>query len=68
MDVIQQRLREEFAQVVAAQAFRTDDLVAGRAYIKAYVEFIHFVERLYDSTVQSSHGHFDDSDVRSKDH
>ena len=68
MDVIQQRLREEFAQVVAAQTFRTDDLVAGRAYIKAYVEFIHFVERLYDSTMQSSDGHFDDSDVRSKNH
>ena len=68
MDVIQQRLREEFARVMATQTFRADDLAAGRAYIKAYVEFIHYVERLYDSTMQSPHGHFDDSDVGSKNH
>jgi hypothetical protein len=49
---MQHRLREEFAQVMSAQTFKVDDLTAGRAYIKAYVEFIHFVERLYDSTMQ----------------
>ena len=67
-DAMQQRLREEFAQVMAAQTFKADDLAAGRAHIKAYVEFIHFVERLYDSTMQSPHGHFDEREVPAKNH
>jgi hypothetical protein len=33
--------------------------------IKAYVEFIH-VERLYDRTVNASHGHFEEREVPSK--
>jgi hypothetical protein len=63
---MQHRLREEFAQVMSAQTFKADDLTAGRAYIKAYVEFIHFVERLYDSTLQAPHGHFDERASPSK--
>ena len=65
-DAVQQRLREEFAQVMSAQTFKVDDLTAGRAYIKAYVEFIHFVERLYDSTMQVPQGHFDERESPSK--
>lgn len=65
-DAVQQRLREEFSQVIAARTFKADDLAASRAYIKAYVEFIHFVERLYDSTMQAPHGHFDESESPSK--
>ena len=67
-DAMQQRLREEFAHVMAVQTFKVDDLAAGRAYIKAYVEFIHFVERLYDSTMQPPHGHFDERESPSKNH
>ena len=65
-DAVQQRLREEFSQVIAARTFKADDLAAGRAYIKAYVEFIHFVERLYDSTMEAAHGHFDERASPSK--
>jgi hypothetical protein len=67
-DAMQHRLREEFAQVMSAQTFKADDLAAGRAYIKAYVEFLHFVERLYDSTMQPPHGHFDERESPSKNH
>lgn len=67
-EAIQQRLREEFAQVRATRTFRVDDLAAGRAYIKAYVEFIHFVERLYDNTMQPSQGHVDERESPSNNH
>jgi hypothetical protein len=60
MAAMQQRLREEFARVIATQTFKAGDLAAGRAHIKAYVEFIHFVERLYDSTMHPPEGHFND--------
>ena len=66
--VIQERLREQFAEVSATKTFKADDIAAGRAYIKAYVEFMHFVERLYDATITASHGHFEKSEVPSKHH
>ena len=47
---------------------KADGLAEGRAYIKAYVEFIHFVERLYDSTMQAPRGHFDERESPSKNH
>jgi Family of unknown function (DUF6448) len=58
---IQQRLREQFDNVLATKTFNPDDLMAGRAHIKAYVEFIHFVERMYDSAMNAPHGHFEES-------
>jgi hypothetical protein len=61
--LVEERLREQFGEAMAARTFTPHDLPAGRAYVKAYVEFIHFVERLYESTVQASHGHFDESDA-----
>ena len=67
-DVMQRRLREEFAEVMATRKFGDDDLTAGRAYVKAYVEFIHFVERVYESTMQPPHGHFDEREIASKNH
>jgi hypothetical protein len=65
---IQERLREQFAEVIATKTFTSDDIAAGRAYIKAYVEFIHLVERLYDSTMAAPHGHFEESEVPSRNH
>lgn len=59
---LQERLREHFEAVTAKQAFRADDVAAGRAYVKAYVEFIHFVERLYEATAAAPHGHFTEGD------
>ena len=67
-DAVQQRLREEFGRVMAAKTFKSDDLAAGRAYINAYVEFIHFVERVYDSMMQSSHDHFEERETLSNNH
>ena len=65
-DVMQERLREQFGEVIATRTFQSDDIAAGRAYIKAYVEFIHFVERLYDTAMTAPHGHFEEDDLPSK--
>ena len=63
---IQERLRDQFGEVTATKTFKPGNLAAGRAYIKAYVEFIHFVERVYDSTMTAPHGHFEESEVFAK--
>jgi len=65
---IQDRLRHQFGEVMATKTFQPDDVAAGREYIKAYVEFIHFVERLYDSTMKTPHGHFEESEAPAKQH
>jgi len=65
---IQDRLRHQFGEVMATKTFEPDDVAAGREYIKAYVEFIHFVERLYDSTMKTPHGHFEESEALAKQH
>jgi hypothetical protein len=53
---------------MGTKAFEPDDVAAGRAHVKAYVEFIHFVERLYDSTMKTPHGHFEESEALAKQH
>jgi len=65
---IQDRLRHQFGEVMATKTFEPDDVAAGRAHVKAYVEFIHFVERLYDSTMKTPHGHFEESEAVAKQH
>jgi hypothetical protein len=65
---IQERLRQQFGEVMATKTFAPDDVAAGRAYVKAYVEFIHFVELLYDSTMNASHGHFEEREAAAKPH
>ncbi|HOX42385.1 MAG TPA: DUF6448 family protein [Myxococcota bacterium] len=37
-------LEELFRAALARRQFSADDLAAGRAYVKAYVEYVHFVE------------------------
>lgn len=55
---VHERLGEHFREVVGRKPFNPTDLAAGRAYVKAYVEFIHFVERLYEATEKAPEGHF----------
>ena len=50
------RLRADFGRAVAAGRFAPDDLAAGRAYVRAYVEFLHVVERVYESATAAAHG------------
>ena len=62
MGVLEERLRDQFGEAMAAKTFSSEDLPAGRAYVKAYVEFIHFVERLDDAMRKAPHGHVDESE------
>jgi hypothetical protein len=57
-------LRTHFKETVAASDFKADDLAAGREYVKAYVTFIHYVERIYEAMALPAHGHFTDHDER----
>jgi hypothetical protein len=61
--VLERGVREQFAEATKTMPFKPDDLAAGRAHVKAYVEFIHFVERLYENATSAPHGHFEERDL-----
>ena len=51
------RSRSNFNEVLAARAAMTEgDVRSGRAYVKAYVEFMHYVERLHEAATAEVHG------------
>ena len=57
IDALRHGLRERFESVTNRANFKSNDVEAGRAYVKDYVEFIHFVERSYQASTTSAHGH-----------
>ena len=42
-------LEKNFHNLMSKRKYRPDDVAAGRAYASAYVEYVHYVERLYDA-------------------
>ena len=50
-------LRKRFAEVVKAREHADHNVEAGRHYVHAYVEFIHYAERLHQAaTTSAAHG------------
>jgi len=52
------------AEVLGRKKFDENDVEKGREFVKAYVEFIHYVERIYEATKKSAPGHFPESEAR----
>lgn len=46
---IEEGLHKHFEQVVARKKYDPNDVEAGRAFANAYVEYVHYVERLYNA-------------------
>jgi hypothetical protein len=55
---VRKSLHESFEQAQAKKKYDANDVAAGREYVKAYVEYIHFVERLHEATAKPADGHF----------
>ncbi len=49
-------VRHRFERVVAAREHAGHNVAAGRAYVAAYVDFIHYVEGLHVAMAGSGHG------------
>lgn len=54
-------IRERFAKVLTTKNFKGDNVQAGRKHVKAYVEFVHYVEGLCTATRASGHDHSEES-------
>jgi hypothetical protein len=54
---MEHRLHTHFKEALTRKEFDKNDVEAGRAFVKAYVEYIHFVEGLHEATTRPAHGH-----------
>lgn len=54
-------IREQYQQVMAKRRYDPNDVAAGRAYVQAYVQFIHYVERLHEAAAHAAEGHYAES-------
>jgi hypothetical protein len=61
---LQAGLREHFEHVMKASNWPRGDVRAGREFVKAYVEFVHYVERLHEAIEGEVHGHFPEGTAR----
>ena len=57
-EAMQTGIREQFKQAIAKKKFGKDDVSAGREYVKGYVEFVHYVERIYEAAKNPAEGHY----------
>lgn len=55
---LRRSLHESFEQVEAKKKYDANNVAAGREYVKAYVEYVHFVERLHEASTRPADGHF----------
>lgn len=67
-DLVQDGVRDRFKAAVAKKKFEKDDVQAGREYVEAYVQFIHYVEGVYQAAESPAHGHYDESDASATHH
>jgi hypothetical protein len=63
-DAVRDGVRAHFDVAMKRKRFDAQDVRAGREYVEAYVEYIHFVERLFQATKASAHGHFAEPGIR----
>jgi hypothetical protein len=57
LDRTQAGLRERFDKVIRTHDFKPTDVEAGRAHVAAYVDYVHYVERVHDATGAETHAH-----------
>src|SRR5690349_17648012 len=57
-DATKTGLDKQFKNVLAKKNFNKDDVAAGREYVEAYVEYIHYVERIYEAAAEPAPGHY----------
>jgi hypothetical protein len=56
LEAVEHGLDRHFGEAAAKKGYDRDDVAAGRQYIASYVEYVHWVERLYEAAASAGHG------------
>lgn len=59
-DVIRRGVHQHFEAALSRRKFDPDDTQAGRAYVGAYVTYVHYIEHLWKAAQSAGHGHAKD--------
>lgn len=54
---LDRQIEQTYQRVHKAKDFAPTDVEAGRRFVEAYVQYIHYVERLHQAIISSGHGH-----------
>lgn len=65
VEEMERGLRRHLEETLSKQEFDKSDVDAGRAFVKAYVEYIHYVEGIHKAAANPAHGHFPEPDGNS---
>jgi len=52
---IEHGIRERFSELKEKQPHKDHNAAAGREFVRAYVEFVHYIERLHSAAILSAH-------------
>jgi len=61
-------LEKRFAEVMARKKFAVNDAAAGREFVRAYVEYIHYVEGLHRAAAGGAEPHGEAHDTAASPH
>jgi hypothetical protein len=61
-DAMKGGLHRRFARTLDAKSYRKGDVEAGRKFVASYVEYVHYVERLYEAATWEAEGHFPEAE------
>lgn len=57
-DAVSKGLYEHFEDALSKKEFDPANIEAGRRYVASYVEYVHYVERIYDAATSPALHHF----------
>jgi len=61
-DKTERGIREYFKKALAKQQFDKNKVQAGREFVKAYVEYTHYVKNIHDAAARAAPGHFPETE------
>ena len=67
-DRVAEGVRRQFANASQKRSFAPHDVAAGRDFVRAYVEYIHYLERIYQATTSPVQGHFSETEAHANEH
>jgi len=66
LDIVEHGVQTHFQAALGKKQFAKHDVTTGRAYVQAYVEYIHYVEGLHKAAANTVEGHFPESHETTK--
>lgn len=56
-EAVKNGIEKRFREVVELSSFRPGDVETGRKYVAAYVEYVHYIEGIYNATTNEPADH-----------